>query len=67
MSSSSSAQNGNDDRDEGGGRSKWVMTGSAGDPPHYQPHVRNKPRRKAIAERFKDPDDPLKLVIVRDM
>ena len=24
-------------------------------------------RRKALSERFKDPDDPLKLVIVRDM
>ncbi len=43
------------------------MTGSASDPAHYQPHVRNKPRRKALAERYKDPDDPLKLVIVRDM
>jgi type I restriction enzyme R subunit len=49
------------------GAIKVVMTGSAGDPPHYQPHIRNKPRRKAIAERFKDPDNPLKLVIVRDM
>jgi type I restriction enzyme R subunit len=46
---------------------KVVMTGSAGDPSHYQPHIRNKARRKAIAERFKDPDDPLKLAIVRDM
>jgi type I restriction enzyme, R subunit len=46
---------------------KVVMTGSASDPPRYQPHVRNKPRRKALAERFKDPADPLKLVIVRDM
>jgi len=46
---------------------KVVMTGSAGDPAHYQQHIRNKPRRKAIAERFKDPEDPLKLVIVRDM
>jgi len=55
-----------DDRDESGAL-KVVMTGSAGDPPHYQPHIRNKPRRKAIAERFKDPDDVLKLVIVRDM
>ncbi|GIV81895.1 MAG: DEAD/DEAH box helicase [Anaerolineae bacterium] len=54
------------DRDEEG-VIKVVMTGSAGDPPHYQPHIRDKVRRKAIAERFKDPDDPLKLVIVRDM
>ena len=49
------------------GAIKVVMTGSAGDPANYQDHIRNKPRRKAIAERFKDPDDPLKLVIVRDM
>lgn len=46
---------------------KVVMTGSASDPKPYQPHVRNKPRRKALAERFKDPDNTLKLVIVRDM
>jgi type I restriction enzyme R subunit len=55
-----------DDTDDGG-VIKIVMTGSAGDPTGYQPHVRNKPRRKALAERFKDPNDPLKLVIVRDM
>ncbi|MCB9006100.1 MAG: type I restriction endonuclease subunit R [Ardenticatenaceae bacterium] len=46
---------------------KVVMTGSASDPASYQLHVRNKSRRKALAERFKEPDDPLKLVIVRDM
>ncbi len=46
---------------------KVVMTGSASDPASYQPHIRNKPRRKALAERFKDVNDPLKLVIVRDM
>jgi type I restriction enzyme R subunit len=54
------------DRDDEGAI-KVVMTGSAGDPSSFQPHVRNKPRRKALAERFKDPDDELKLVIVRDM
>lgn len=55
-----------DDADAAGSI-KIVMTGSAGDPPGYQPHVRNKPRRKALADRFKDPADPLRLVIVRDM
>ena len=55
------------DNTDSGGAIKVIMTGSAGDPAHYQPHVRNKPRRKALAERFKDPSDPLKLVIVRDM
>ncbi|MBE2269343.1 MAG: type I restriction endonuclease subunit R [Anaerolinea sp.] len=49
------------------GALKVVMTGSADDPAEYQPHSRNKPRRKALAERFKDPADSLKLVIVRDM
>lgn len=49
------------------GEIKVVITGSASDPQHYQPHLRNKPRRKALADRFKDPDDSLKLVIVRDM
>jgi type I restriction enzyme R subunit len=32
-----------------------------------QPHIRNKEARKGIGERLKDPADPLKLVIVRDM
>ena len=43
------------------------MTGSASDPLDWQPHIRNKARREALAERFKDPDDPFQLVIVRDM
>jgi type I restriction enzyme R subunit len=43
------------------------MTGNATDPVDWQSHIRNKPRREAIAERFKNPDDPLELVIVRDM
>jgi type I restriction enzyme R subunit len=43
------------------------MTGSAMDHLDWQPHIRSKPRREALARRFKDPDDPLKLVIVRDM
>lgn len=55
------------DPTDDGGVLKVVMTGSAADPESYQPHVRNKPRRKGMAERFRDPADPLKLVIVRDM
>ena len=43
------------------------MTGSASDPLDWQEHIRNKERRKAIGNRLKDPEDPLKLVIVRDM
>jgi type I restriction enzyme R subunit len=50
-----------------GGAVKIVMTGSAKDPPTWQTHVRSKGKREALAKRFKNPDDPLKLVIVRDM
>ena len=46
---------------------KVVMTGSAADPLEWQPHIRNKARRKRLAERFRNPNDPLKMVIVRDM
>ena len=42
-------------------------TGSASDPLKWQPHIRNKPRREALANRFRDPDDPLRVVLVRDM
>ncbi len=49
------------------GTIKVVMTGSAADDLLMQPHIRNKPRRRAIEKRFKDAADPLKLVIVRDM
>jgi len=49
------------------GAIKIVMTGSASDPLEWQEHIRNKPRREALAKRFKDPKDPLKIVIVRDM
>ncbi len=46
---------------------KIVMTGSASDPVDWQTHIRNKPRREELANRFKDPKDPFKVVIVRDM
>ncbi len=49
------------------GALKVVMTGSASDPLDWQPHIRNKPRREALAQRFRDPKDPFKIVIVRDM
>ncbi len=49
------------------GAIKVVMTGSASDPPSWQPHIRTKSRREALAKRFKDPHDPLKIVLVRDM
>ncbi len=55
--------NGDDDK----GIIKVIMTGSAADGPDWQEHIRNKERRQAIGDRMKDPADPLKIVIVRDM
>ena len=49
------------------GRIKVVMTGAASDPPDWQPHIRNKPRREDLAKRFRNANDPLQIVIVRDM
>ena len=43
------------------------MTGSASDPADWQPHIRNKRRRELLANRFRDPNDLFKMVIVRDM
>ena len=48
------------------GALKVVMTGAASDPLDWQPHIRNKPRREALATRFRDPGDPLRVVLVRD-
>ena len=53
--------------DDEAGEIKVVMTGSASDPLDWQPHIRNKARREALARRFRDVDDPLRIVIVRDM
>jgi type I restriction enzyme R subunit len=53
--------------DDAEGSIKVVMTGSSSDPLPFQPHVRNKAKRKALGERLKDPKDSLKLAIVRDM
>ena len=55
------------DEDDDKGRIKVVMTGAASDPPDWQPHIRNKPRREALASRFRDHGDPLQVVLVRDM
>lgn len=49
------------------GAIKIVMTGSAADKPLLQPHLYTKQVKKRLEKRFKDPNDPLKLVIVRDM
>jgi type I restriction enzyme R subunit len=44
-----------------------VVTGSASDPADWQPHIRTKLRREALAQRFRDAADPLRIVLVRDM
>ena len=49
------------------GAIKIVMTGSASDPEHWQRYIGNKAQRERLASRVKNPDDPFKLVIVRDM
>lgn len=53
--------------DDDKGAIKIVMTGSASDPLGWQPHIGNKKRRDDLAKRARNPDDPLKLVLVRDM
>ena len=49
------------------GEIKVVMTASASDKAYLQPHHTNKSQKKDLEKRFKDPSDPLKIVIVRDM
>ena len=53
--------------DDDKGLVKVVMTGAAADPLSWQPHIRNKPRRETLANRFRDAGDPLQIVLVRDM
>ena len=56
--------------DDDKGRLKVVMTGAPSDPPGWQQHIRNKPRREALAKRFRLSDHqagPLRMVLVRDM
>ncbi|MCI5045831.1 MAG: type I restriction endonuclease subunit R [Aquisalinus sp.] len=53
--------------DDKEGAVKVVMTGSASDPLEWQQHIGNKSRRDLLAKRARDPADPLKLVLVRDM
>ena len=55
------------DEDDAKGAIKVVMTGSASDPPEWQQHFRSKARREGLAQRFRDPGDPLQIVLVRDM
>ena len=55
------------DTDTAKGAIKIVMTGSASDKDKLQAHIHNKETKKLFEKRFKDVDDPLQLVIVRDM
>ncbi|MER1969055.1 type I restriction endonuclease subunit R [Castellaniella sp. GW247-6E4] len=55
------------DADPEQGVIKVVMTGSAADKPLLQPHLYSQQVKKRLEKRFKDPADPLKLVVVRDM
>ncbi|MHA1856210.1 MAG: type I restriction endonuclease subunit R [Promethearchaeota archaeon] len=54
-------------KDDDKGYLKVVMSGSAADPVEWQEHIRTKERRRNIGNRMKDPSDPLKIVIVRDI
>ena len=53
--------------DDDKGQIKVVMTGAASDPPDWQRHIGNKSRREALAKRFRNAGDPLRIVLVRDM
>lgn len=55
------------DTDPKKGRIKIVMTGSASDKELLRPHIYSSQVKKDLEKRFKNPDDPLHLVIVRDM
>jgi len=54
-------------QDDDKGFLKVIMTGSVSDPVEWQEHIRNKEKRRRLGDRMKDPGDPLKLAIVRDM
>ncbi|MBK9763003.1 MAG: type I restriction endonuclease subunit R [Flavobacteriales bacterium] len=55
------------DNDLSKGKIKVVMTAASSDGPAMSKHHSTKEQRRALAERMKDPKDPLQLVIVRDM
>ncbi len=55
------------DADPERGVIKVIMTGSASDKALLKPHIHGKDVKKRLERRYKDPTDPFKLVIVRDM
>ena len=56
-----------EDPDDTKGEIKVVMTGSATDPTNWQKHIRSKSGRETLGNRFRNPSDPFKVVLVRDM
>lgn len=56
-----------DSESDNDGFLKVIMTGSAGDEKDFQKHIRPGSGRELLAKRFKDPKDPFKIAIVRDM
>ena len=55
------------DADPEKGAIKIVMTGSASDRALLRPHIYSAQTKKRLEKRFKDPADPLRVVVVRDM
>lgn len=55
----------NEDDDKG--KMKVIMTGSAADGKDWQQHIRNRQKRRDMADSFKDPASEFKIAIVRDM
>jgi type I restriction enzyme R subunit len=53
--------------DDNKGFIKVLMTGSTDDPPEWQPHIRNRNRRRELKHRFAEPKSLPKIMIVRDM
>ena len=56
-----------EDPDDTKGEIKVVMTGSATDPTDWQNHIRSKSGRETLGNRFRNPSDPFKVALVRDM
>lgn len=55
------------DSDPEKGAVKLVLSGAASDKPGLQPHLHSAPVRQRLAARLQQADDPLHLVIVRDL
>ncbi|WP_209629683.1 hypothetical protein [Methanofollis sp. W23] len=56
-----------DSDDDTTGAIKVVMSGTKSEKLEWQKHIRTKQQIKVLRKRFKDPEDPFKVVIVRDM